>query len=287
MSIHYQAAKYGRELSLPEAEVVENEPAASYARRVKLKAKYQALEQLKSKWEEKPLQNPQLVSTPGLKSKTEGFIIAAQDQCIKTNYYRDQILKDGTDPMCRICGQFQETADHLVSGCPELAKTEYIQRHNKAAAYLRWTIRKHYNVKVQDKHYEHEPATVTENQTATILWDMPIQSDKEIKANRPVVVKDKKEKTCLLIDMSIPTERNTSLKTMEKLTKYKDLEIEIDKTWGMKTTTVPVIIGAFGLIEKGTENCIGTIPGNIRITELQKTVLLGTAHMLRRTLYIK
>jgi len=41
----------------------------------------------------------------------------------------------------------------------------------------------------------------------------------------------------LLIDMSIHTERNTSLKIMEKLTKYKDLEIEIEKTWGMKTTT--------------------------------------------------
>ena len=39
-----------------------------------------------------------------------------------------------------------------------------------------------------------EPATVTENQTATILWDMPIQTDKEIKANRPdIVVKDRKE----------------------------------------------------------------------------------------------
>ena len=49
--------------------------------------------------------------------------------------------------MSRICGQFQETVDHLFSGCPELAKTEYIQRHNKAAAYLHWTICKHYNIK--------------------------------------------------------------------------------------------------------------------------------------------
>ena len=32
----------------------------------------------------------------------------------------------------------------------------------------------------------------------------------------------------------------------------------------MKTTTVPVIIGAFGLVKKGTENYIGKIPGNIR-----------------------
>jgi len=100
-------------------------------------------------------------------------------------------------------------------------------------------------------------------------------------------MKDKKERTCLLIDMSIPTERNTSLKTMEKLTKYKDLEIEIEKTWEMKTTALPVIIGAFGLVKKGTEYYIGKIPGNIRITELQKTILLGTAHILRRSPSIK
>ena len=105
---------------------------------------------------------------------------------------------------------------------------------------------------------------------------MPIQTDKEIKANRPdIVLQDKKERTSLLIDISkFPTERNTSLKTMEKLTKYKDLEIEIEKMWGMKTTTVSVVIGAFGLVKKGIENFIGKIPGNIRVTELQKTVLL-------------
>ena len=74
---------------------------------------------------------------------------------------------------------------------------------------------------------------------------------------------------------------------MEKLIKYNDLEIEIEKTWGMKSTTVPVIIGAFGLVKKRKENYIGKIPGNIRITELQKTVLLGTAHILRRTISIK
>jgi len=87
--------------------------------------------------------------------------------------------------------------------------------------------------------------------------------------------------------MSIPTEWNTSMKIMEKLTKYIDLEIEIEKTWVMKTTTVPVITGSFGLVKKRTENYIGKIPGNIRITELQKTVPLGTAHILRRTLSIK
>ena len=40
------------------------------------------------------------------------------------------------DPKCRLCDRFDETIDHLVSGYPELAKTEYIHRHNKTAAHM-------------------------------------------------------------------------------------------------------------------------------------------------------
>ena len=45
--------------------------------------------------------------------------------------------------------------------------------------------------------------------------------------------------TCL-IDMTIPLNTNTSVKTTEKLRKYKDLEIEVESMWGLKTTTVQV-----------------------------------------------
>ena len=52
----------------------------------------------------------------------------------------------------------------------------------------------------------------------------------------------------------------------------------------MKTKTVLVITGAIELVKKGAENYTRKIPGgNIRITELQKIVLLGTAYILRRT----
>ena len=66
----------------------------------------------------------------------------------------------------------------------------------------------------------------------TILWDMPVPTDREIKANRPdIVINYKKEKSCLLIDIAIPTERNTSesVKVTEQLSKQKDLEIEIER----------------------------------------------------------
>ena len=51
-----------------------------------------------------------------------------------------------------------------------------------------------------------------------------------IKANRPdIVIKDKQEKSCLLIDMSIPTEKNTSVKVTEKLSKSGVTSSELQK----------------------------------------------------------
>lgn len=71
---------------------------------------------------------------------------------------------------------------------------------------------------------------------------MPTQTDREIKANRPdIVVKNKKAKSCLLVEMSIPTERNTSVKVTEKLSKYKDQEIEIERMWGVKALTISTV----------------------------------------------
>ena len=51
-------------------------------------------------------------------------MIAEQDQSLATTSYYARIIKDGTDPMCKICNRNEETIDHIVSNCPELAKTE-------------------------------------------------------------------------------------------------------------------------------------------------------------------
>ena len=73
--------------------------------------------------------------------------------------------------------------------------------------------------------------------------------------------------------------RNTLMKVIEKLSKYKDLEIETTRMWGMRTETVPFIVGTLWLIRGGMDQNLGKIPGASNINELQKIILRRTAHV--------
>ena len=84
--------------------------------------------------------------------------------------------------------------------------------------------------------------------------------------------------------MSVPSDKNIAVKEFDKLSKYKDLEIEIEKMWSLKATTVPVIVGALGMIKKGTHRYIEKLPGIHHLYEIQKIVLTSTAHLLRKCL---
>ena len=53
-------------------------------------------------------------------------------------------------------------------------------------------------------------------------------TDREVTENRPdIIIKNKKEKTCILIDVAIPTDKNVVQKKAEKMRKYQSLCIEI------------------------------------------------------------
>jgi hypothetical protein len=54
--------------------------------------------------------------------------------------------------------------------------------------------------------------------------------------------------------------------------------------WNVKTKVIPVIIGATGTISKSFRKYVSNIPGNHEIKALQKTAILGTAHMVRKVL---
>ena len=51
--------------------------------------------------------------------------------------------------------------------------------------------------------------------------------------------------------------------------------------WHVKTKVTPVIIGATGTISKSFRKYVSNISGKHEVKELQKTAILGTAHILR------
>jgi len=88
----------------------------------------------------------------------------------------------------------------------------------------------------------------------------------------------------MLIDVAISGDRNVIKKEADKTLKYKDLTIEIQRIWNAKTKVIPVIIGATGTISKSFRKYVSNITGKHEVKELQKTAILGTAHILRKVL---
>ena len=92
---------------------------------------------------------------------------------------------------------------------------------------------------------------------------------------------NKKDKTCTLIDVAIPADRNFAQKEAEKKLKYKSLCREIQRMWNLKCTIVPVIIGATGIVRSLKKN-FETVAVKHSIDSLQKTAILGTSHTIRK-----
>jgi hypothetical protein len=66
--------------------------------------------------------------------------------------------------------------------------------------------------------------------------------------------------------------------------KYKSLTTEIQHVWNVETKVIPVITGATGTISKSFRKYLSNVPGKHEVKELQKTAILGTAHILWKVL---
>jgi len=119
----------------------------------------------------------------------------------------------------------------------------------------------------------------------TILWNQQAQTDSTIPNNKPdIISRDNEKGTCMLIDVAISGDRNVIKKEAGKILKYKDLTIEIQRIWNVKTKVIPVIIEATGTVSKSFRKYVSNIPGKHEVKELQKTAILDTVHILRKVL---
>jgi hypothetical protein len=151
---------------------------------------------LKEKWEEKRMhgqfprsldeklvneeQSYRWLKFGDIKAETESTIVAAQDQTISTKYFKRKILKDEIDRRYRLCKEYEETIDHLTSGCPILAKNKYVIRHDRVYTHLHYSICKTLGIETTENWCSYIPQRVCQHEDITVLWNQGIQTDREV-----------------------------------------------------------------------------------------------------------
>ena len=153
-----------------------------------------------------------------MEKETESLIVAAQNQSRRTNLVKAKIDKSQIDSLLRMCRKVDESIDDIVSGCSKLAQKEYKRSHDNLGKIVHWKLARNCNFEAGDKWYEHDPESVLENKDYKTLWDFSIQTDHVIEARRPdLVVVDKKERSCKIIDFVIPEDSRIDEKEKDKI----------------------------------------------------------------------
>ena len=118
------------------------------------------------------------------------------------------------------------------------------------------------------------------------MWDFSIQTDHVIEARRPDLVVVDKERSCKIIDFAVPGNSRIEEKKKDKIEKYQDLGRELQKIWNVKVKIIPLVVGSLGAVPKLFGNRLKQIGITAGTAQVQKTVLLGTARILRKVLEI-
>ena len=100
-----------------------------------------------------------------------------------------------------------------------------------------------------------------------LLWDFKIQTDNKVEHNKPdIVVLDKIERKCLIIDVACPFDTRVKGKEEEEIENYQELKREFKWIWKLRrVTVVPVIIGALGTASKDIEKWLEEIGVTCRL----------------------
>ena len=92
-----------------------------------------------------------------------------------------------------------------------------------------------------------------------------------------------KDRICKIIDFAVPGDGRIE-KEKDKMEKYQDLGAELLKIWNVKVKIILLVVGSLGAIPKQFGNRLKQIGITAGTAQVQKTVLLGMARILRKVL---
>ena len=123
------------------------------------------------------------------------------------------------------------------------------------------------------------------NKDVELLWDMTLNTDRQVGANRPdIVLRDKASKKTYIIDISCPSDKNVTSKENEKVAKYSGLRVELGKMWDSECVVIPVVVGGLGVISEKFQDYLKMIPADLSTEMCLKITLLGSERIMRSVL---
>ena len=118
-----------------------------------------------------------------------------------------------------------------------------------------------------------------------MILSVNIMTDKIIPARRPdIVVIQKKDNHCQLIDIAVSGDTRVEEKENEKVEKYQDLSREVRAIWKVSTEVIPIVVGSLGTLTVRHRPFLALLTTEMSSETIQKAALLGTARILRKVL---
>ena len=90
-----------------------------------------------------------------------------------------------------------------------------------------------------------------------------------------------------VIDFAVPTvpaDQRVEISQQTKTESYQDLKRELQKLWNLKTSIVPIVIGALGTIPRSLEKHLNELNAKVNISQMQTIGLLKSARITMKVL---
>ena len=83
-----------------------------------------------------------------------------------------------------------------------------------------------------------------------------------------------------MIDIACPCDRNVNDKETEKVEKYQDLKIELQRLWNTSVEIVPIVVGALGAISSNLQKYLQKLNINdIRTSQIQNSAIENSKYL--------
>ena len=130
----------------------------------------------------------------------------AQNNAIRTDYVKAKIDQTQQNSRCRLCGDRDQTINHIISEYDKLAQRYYNIRHNLVGKVIHSELWKKFEFDHTNKWYMHDPESVQENERCIFFfwfWNTNGSSNRgQTIRSSDSHQKKKKKRSCRIVDFA-------------------------------------------------------------------------------------